>query len=117
MTLSAREANETRPLRTGSDVAPEDAAARAESRRRPATWAGFRPVILRSTSTIVVQQEITRFPFSASAVAKDSAPERLGLFVSVKCKQGKCGSEVLLGKKEGRKEEGTLACKGSLAYL
>lgn len=32
-----------------------DAAARAESRRRPARWAGFKPPILRSTSTIVVK--------------------------------------------------------------
>lgn len=53
MTLSTREENETTPLRGGRDDA-ETEAARADRRRRPAAWAGFRPVILRSTSTIVV---------------------------------------------------------------
>uniref|UniRef100_A0A2P2PXN7 Uncharacterized protein n=1 Tax=Rhizophora mucronata TaxID=61149 RepID=A0A2P2PXN7_RHIMU len=36
MTLSASEENETRPLRTGREVAVDEAAARAESLRRPA---------------------------------------------------------------------------------
>ena len=57
MTLSTSEENETRPFRTGSDDEAEAEAgtdaARADRRRRPAMWAGFRPVILRSTSTIV----------------------------------------------------------------
>lgn len=55
--FSAKEEYERRPFLTGRDglvfegvVGP--AAARADRRRRPATWAGFRPVILRSTSTI-----------------------------------------------------------------
>lgn len=56
-TLSAKEVKERRLLRGGRGVegveAEAAAAALAESRRRPATWAGFRPVILRSTSTIV----------------------------------------------------------------
>lgn len=54
MTLSASELKERRLLRGGCGVEGVDAAARAESRRRPARWAGFRPPILRSTSTIVV---------------------------------------------------------------
>ncbi|CAI0553620.1 unnamed protein product [Linum tenue] len=56
MTLSAREEKERRPLRTGRgtpELAVEEAAARAERRRSPAMWAGLRPVIRRSTSTIV----------------------------------------------------------------
>lgn len=57
-TLSAREENERRPFRAGSDAVADGAAARAERRRRPATWAGFRPVILRSTSTIVFQKKV-----------------------------------------------------------
>lgn len=36
MTLSANEEKETRPLRTGSDVAVVGAAARADKRRKPA---------------------------------------------------------------------------------
>lgn len=55
MTLSASELNERRLLRGGWGVEGVDAAARAESRRRPARWAGFKPPILRSTSTIVVK--------------------------------------------------------------
>lgn len=55
MTLSAREVKERRPVRTGRvEEGGGAAAARAERRRRPAIWAGFRPVILRSTSTIVI---------------------------------------------------------------
>ena len=57
-TLSAREEKERRPLRAGSEAVADGAAARAESRRRPATWAGFRPVILRSTSTIVFPKKV-----------------------------------------------------------
>lgn len=57
-TLSAREENERRPFRAGSEAVADGAAARAERRRRPATWAGFRPVILRSTSTIVFQKKV-----------------------------------------------------------
>ena len=73
-TLSAREENERRPFRAGSEAVADGAAARAESRRRPATWAGLRPVILRSTSTIVfpkkvwllLQELLTFFFFSLS---------------------------------------------------
>lgn len=57
ITLSTTEENETTPFRTGTgsdDDEEEDEAARADNRRRPAMWAGFRPAILRSTSTIVV---------------------------------------------------------------
>ena len=54
ITLSANEEKERRLLRGGSEVVVDGAAARAERRRKPAIWAGFRPVILRSTSTIVV---------------------------------------------------------------
>ena len=77
-TLSAREENERRPFRAGSEAVADGAAARAERRRRPATWAGFRPVILRSTSTIVfpkkvwlLLQELLTFFFSLfSVIAK-----------------------------------------------
>ena len=77
-TLSAREENERRPFRAGSEAVADGAAARAESRRRPATWAGLRPVILRSTSTIVfpkkvwlLLQELLTFFFSLfSVIAK-----------------------------------------------
>lgn len=55
ITLSASEEKERRLLRGGSEVVVDGAAARAERRRKPAIWAGLRPVILRSTSTIVVQ--------------------------------------------------------------
>ena len=51
MTLAVRDEKERTLLRAEEEVAVE--AARAERRRRPAMWAGFRPAILRSTSTIV----------------------------------------------------------------
>ena len=55
MTLSVRVVKEKRLFRAGRGVEGVGAAAaRAERRRRPATWAGFRPVILRSTSTMVM---------------------------------------------------------------
>ncbi|KAF5791730.1 hypothetical protein HanXRQr2_Chr09g0398111 [Helianthus annuus] len=45
---------EMRLLRAGSGVEGDDAAALAERRRRPARCAGFKPLILRSTSTILL---------------------------------------------------------------
>ena len=55
MTLSARVLKESRLFLAGRGADGGGAAeARAERRRRPATWAGFRPVILRSTSTMVI---------------------------------------------------------------
>lgn len=52
MSLVAREVKERREVEVEGGVGAE--AARAERRRRPAMWAGFRPVILRSTSTMAV---------------------------------------------------------------
>lgn len=58
MTFSEMEEKERRPSRMGSEAAAVVAvAARAERRRSPATWAGFRPAIRRSTSTMVVVVE------------------------------------------------------------
>lgn len=54
MIFSARAVREGRPVRV-AEVGGVVAAARAERRRRAAMWAGFRPVILRSTSTMVVE--------------------------------------------------------------
>lgn len=59
ITLSAREVKERRLLRAGSGVDGVEAAALAERRRSPATWPGFSPVILRSTSTIVLKFDDT----------------------------------------------------------
>lgn len=55
MSLSAREVKEKRLLLRGGREVEEVvvAAALAERRRSPAAWDGVRPVILRSTSTIV----------------------------------------------------------------
>lgn len=54
MIFSARAVREGRPVRV-AEVGGVVAAARAERRRRAAMWAGFRPVILRSTSIMVVE--------------------------------------------------------------
>ncbi|MFS7947478.1 hypothetical protein Hanom_Chr06g00548751 [Helianthus anomalus] len=51
-TLLDKDVKEMRLLRGGSGVDGDDVAALAERRRRPARCAGFRPVILLSTSTI-----------------------------------------------------------------